>query len=227
MRTPEPADRSDRTDDLPPKPMLRGRLHQVAFVVWVPASLTLVALGRTTAARAATAVYAAAMLALYGVSAAYHRVPWTPRARRWMRRLDHSMIFVFIAGTYTPLSVLGLGGAWRVSILAAVWGAAAVGVALKMSRLGLASRAGTALYIALGWTAIVAMPQLVRTLSASAITLLFIGGALYTTGAIVYARRRPDPVPAVFGFHEVYHAFVIGGSVCHYAVILRLAASGP
>jgi hemolysin III len=187
--------------------------------------VTLVALGRTGRARAAAGIYAVGVMALYGVSASYHRLDWSERARQWMRRIDHSTIFLFIAATYTPLSVLALHGAWRVSILAAVWGVAAIGVTLKMTRLKAASRAGTAMYVALGWTAIVAMPQLVRDLSASAIALLFIGGALYTTGAIIYALRRPDPDPRVFGYHELYHSFVIVGSLCHYAMIMSLAVS--
>jgi hemolysin III len=213
-------------DVQPVKPSWRGRLHQIAFFFWVPAGVTLVAVGRTAAARAASAVYAVSVMALYGVSASYHRIPWSPAARQWMRRLDHSTIFVFIAGTYTPLSVLALHGTWRISILAAVWGAAAVGVVLKMTRLRAASSAGTAVYVALGWVAVVALPQLVRDLSVTGITLLFLGGILYTTGAIVYAVRKPDPNPRAFGYHEIYHSFVIGGSVCHFVVILRLALTG-
>ncbi|MGZ4140649.1 MAG: PAQR family membrane homeostasis protein TrhA [Actinomycetota bacterium] len=208
-----------------PRPRLRGRLHQIAFIFSIPAGVAVVALGRTGRARAAVSVYAVGIMALYGVSAAYHRIPWSPRARQLMRRLDHSTIFLFIAATYTPFSVLALQGAWRVSILAAVWGIAAIGVALKMTRLKAASRAGTAMYVALGWTAIVALPQLVKDLSAASIALLFIGGALYTTGAIIYALRRPDPDPQVFGYHELYHSFVIVGSLCHYAMIVSLAVS--
>ncbi|MGZ4104262.1 MAG: PAQR family membrane homeostasis protein TrhA [Actinomycetota bacterium] len=212
-------------NDAMPRPRLRGRLHQIAFIFSIPAGVAVVALGRTGRARAAVSVYAVAIMALYGVSAAYHRIPWSPRARQLMRRLDHSTIFLFIAATYTPFSVLALQGAWRVSILAAVWGIAAIGVALKMTRLKAASRAGTAMYVALGWTAIVALPQLVKDLSAASIALLFIGGALYTTGAIIYALRRPDPDPQVFGYHELYHSFVIVGSLCHYAMIVSLAVS--
>ncbi|MGZ4145876.1 MAG: PAQR family membrane homeostasis protein TrhA [Actinomycetota bacterium] len=212
-------------NDAMPRPRLRGRLHQIAFIFSIPAGVAVVALGRTGRARAAASVYAVGIMALYGVSAAYHRIPWSPRARQLMRRLDHSTIFLFIAATYTPFSVLALQGAWRVSILAAVWGIAAIGVALKMTRLKAASRAGTAMYVALGWTAIVALPQLVKDLSAASIALLFIGGALYTTGAIIYALRRPDPDPQVFGYHELYHSFVIVGSLCHYAMIVSLAVS--
>src|SRR5437867_998995 len=193
------------------KPRLRGRLHQIAFLCAIPAGITLVALGRTGRARAAAAVYALGFIALYGVSASYHRIQWSPRARQWMRKLDHSTIFIFIAATYTPFSVLALRGAWRVSILATVWGVAAVGVVLKMVRLRAASRAGTAMYVALGWTAIIALPQLMHDMSPLEIAFLFVGGALYTAGAIIYARRRPDPNPRVFGYHEIYHAFVIIG----------------
>jgi hemolysin III len=207
------------------KPRMRGRLHQIAFIVSIPLGIVLVAAGRSSQARAAAAIYAIGLLALYGVSASYHRFPWSPQARVRMRKLDHSTIFVFIAATYTPFSVLALDGAWRISILATVWGVAAVGVALKMLRLRAASRAGTAMYVALGWTAIVAMPQLVRNLSPIQIACLFAGGALYTAGAIVYARRKPDPNPRVFGYHEIYHAFVIVGSLFHYALIMQLSVT--
>jgi len=204
---------------------MRGRLHQIAFICSIPAGVTLVALGKTGRARAAAGIYAVGVIALYGVSASYHRINWSPGARQWMRRLDHSTIFIFIAATYTPFSVLALHGAWRVSILAAVWGAAWVGVVLKMLRLRAASRAGTALYVALGWTAVVALPQLVRNLSAVDVALLFLGGALYTTGAIIYALKRPNPDPRVFGYHELYHSFVIVGSLCHYVMIMLLTVS--
>jgi hemolysin III len=205
------------------KPRLRGRLHQVAFICAIPAGLWLVAIGSSARVRSAVAVYALGVIALYGVSASYHRFPWSPSARVIMRKLDHSTIFVFIAATYTPFSLLALQGTWRVSILAAVWGIATLGVTLKLIRLRATSRAGTAMYIAMGWTAIIAMPQLVRELTRPEVALLIGGGLLYTTGAIVYALKRPDPDPAVFGYHEVYHSFVIAGSLCHYFAILMLA----
>src|SRR2546425_2804447 len=157
------------------KPRLRGRLHQAAFFFSIPLSVVLVAVGHTAKARAAAAIYAVGMIALYGVSASYHRLPWSPRAKLRMRKLDHSTIFVFIAATYTPFSVLALQGAWRVSILATVWGVAAVGVVLKLLRLRAASRAGTVMYVALGWTAIIALPQLVRDFTPVEIAFLFVG----------------------------------------------------
>jgi hemolysin III len=206
-----------------PKPSLRGRLHQIAFIVWIPAGITLVALGRTALARVAAAIYSVSVLALYGVSAAYHRLPWSPRARRWMRRLDHSTIFILIAGSYTPLGLLALHHAWRVSILATVWGVALVGILLKMIHLEKMDRIGMVLYIVLGWTALIALPEIMRSLGPAPIVLLFAGGILYTVGAIFFALHRPHLNPKVFGYHEMWHSMVIGGSVCHYAMILLLA----
>ena len=207
----------------PIKPRLRGRLHQIAFIVWIPAGITLVAVGRTALARVAAAIYSVSVLALYGVSASYHRLTWSPRARRWMRRLDHSTIFILIAGSYTPLGLLALHHAWRVSILATVWGVALVGIVLKLVHIEKMDRIGMVLYIGLGWTAVVALPQMIRSLGTASIVLLFTGGILYTVGAIFFALHRPDPNPRVFGYHEVWHSMVIGGSVCHYAMILLLA----
>lgn len=186
--------------------------------------VTLVALAQTGPARAATAVYAVSVMALYGVSGTYHRLPWSPRARQRMRRLDHSMIFVLIAGTYTPLSLLALRGAWRVSVLSAVWGAALLGTLLKMLRFDRMHRSmGILLYLALGWTALVVLPQALPHLGAASTVLLFTGGIFYTMGAVFFGLRWPDPDPRVFGYHEVWHSMVIGGSVCHYAMILLLA----
>jgi hemolysin III len=206
-----------------PKPSLRGRLHQIAFIVWIPAGITLVALGRTALARVAAAIYSVSVLALYGVSASYHRLPWSPRARRWMRRLDHSTIFILIAGSYTPLGLLALHHAWRIAILATVWGVALVGILLKMIHLEKMDRIGMVLYIALGWTALIALPEIMRSLGPAPIVLLFTGGVLYTVGAIFFALHRPNLNPKVFGYHEMWHSMVIGGSACHYAMILLLA----
>lgn len=209
--------------DAPPlKPRLRGRIHQVAFIVSIPAGIVLVALGRTPVARASTAVYAVTLAAMLGTSASYHRYPWSPAAHERMQRLDHSMIFLLIAGTYTPFSALALHGAWQTAILSFVWTGAVVGIALKHLRLrGLQAVTGT-LYVTLGWLAIVAMPQFVNGLPVAATVLLFAGGLLYTAGAIVLLRRRPDPFPAVFGYHEIWHVMVTSAVLCHYVAILVL-----
>jgi len=193
--------------------------------VWIPAGITLVAMGRTALARIAAGIYALSVLVLYGVSASYHRLPWSPRARRWMRRLDHSSIFILIAGSYTPLSLLALHHAWRVSILASVWGVALAGITLKMVHLERMDRIGMVLYIALGWTALIALPEILRGLRPASAVLLFAGGILYTVGAVLFALRRPDPNPRVFGYHEVWHSMVIGGSLCHYVMVMLLAVA--
>jgi hemolysin III len=204
------------------KPKLRGRLHQVAFFVSIPAGIALVALARATTARVGAGVFAATLTGLYGVSAAYHRGRWSVGAQRLMRHLDHSMIFVFIAGSYTPVTLLALRPAWGITLLVLAWSGAAVGVLITVLRLERWHRLGFALYLVLGWLAIVAAPQLVHSLSRMELTLLVIGGMLYTVGAVVLARKRPDPDPAVFGYHEVWHTFVVGAATCHYALVLLL-----
>ena len=202
------------------KPLLRGRLHQAAFFAAIPAAVVLVAVAPTTVARVAGTVYAASLVGLYGSSAAYHRLRWSRRALQRMKRLDHSMIFVLIAGTYTPFSLLVLHGAWSVAILATVWAGAAVGVALKLLRIDGMRLATGALYGTLGWLAILTAPQAVRGMSPTALGLLIAGGLMYTVGAVVLARRRPDPSPRVFGYHEIWHSFVVAAGACQYAAIL-------
>jgi hemolysin III len=204
------------------KPKLRGRLHQVAFFVSIPAGIALVALARGTTARVGAGVFAATLTGLYGVSAAYHRGRWSVGAQRLMKHLDHSMIFVFIAGSYTPITLLALRPAWGITLLVLAWSGAAIGVLVTVLRLERWHRLGFAMYLVLGWLAIVAAPQLAHSLSRSELALLVIGGMLYTVGAVVLARKRPDPRPMVFGYHEVWHTFVVGAAACHYALVLQL-----
>jgi hemolysin III len=201
-------------------PQLRGRFHQIAFFVSLPAGAAAVAVAPTVATTLATLVFAIGVSGMFGASAAYHRLHWTPVGRDRIRRLDHSMIFVAIAGTYTPVTLVVLDGSFEIAALAAVWAVAAAGVALKvfvMHRLNVLS---AAMYPILGWAAVVALPQILREINAAAVALMFAGGLLYTVGAIVLARRRPDPDPLVFGYHEVWHAFVVGGWACHYAMVM-------
>jgi hemolysin III len=202
------------------KPRLRGVSHQWAFFVALAAGAGLVAAAPTGRARLATAVYAASVAGLFGASALYHRVTWTSAgARRWMRRLDHSMIFVLIAGTYTPFALLVLHGTLAHVILAVVWGGALLGVVLKLAWIDAPKWLIAATYVALGWVAVAAFPQLVSELGVVAVLLVAAGGLLYTAGAVVYALRRPDPVPTVFGYHEVFHALVILAAALQYGVI--------
>ena len=193
------------------RPRLRGRLHQVAFFVSLPAGITLVALAGGVAARVGAAVFATTLTGLFGVSMAYHRGRWSDRARLVMKHVDHSMIFVFIAGSYTPVTLLALA-----------WTGAAVGVVVTVWRLERWHALGFAMYLTLGWLAVVAAPQLARSLSRPELALLAAGGVLYTVGAIVLARKRPDPNPRVFGYHEVWHSFVVGASACHFTLVLLL-----
>jgi hemolysin III len=205
---------------MPPRPRMRGRIHQVAFFVSIPAGLVLVKIAQGAAATAVAVIYAVSLSAVFGASAAYHRGAWSPRARRWMKRMDHSLIFVLIAGSYTPVSVLALQGPWEAVVLSIVWTMAAVGITLKMvSPDGLSVLSAT-LYMVMGWFALVAAPQLVRGMEPAELILLVSGGLLYTAGAIVFATRRPDPRPEVFGYHEIWHSFMVAAAGCHYVMIL-------
>jgi hemolysin III len=205
---------------IPVKPRLRGWLHEVAFFVSIPAGVTLAVLAAGARARTAAIIYAVSLTALFGASAAYHRVNWSPEALRRMKRVDHSMIFVLIAGSYTPMCLLVLHDAWAFVMLSLVWTGAAVGIVLKNIRIDGFRVLSGFLYIALGWVALFALPQLVRELSPAAIVLLAVGGVLYTVGAIVLARHHPDPAPATFGYHELWHALIVAAAACHYAMIM-------
>jgi hemolysin III len=201
---------------------MRGRIHQVAFFVSVPAAIALIALAHGTAATIAATIYGVALVGVFASSAAYHRGRWTPRARLNMRRLDHSMIFVLIAASYTPVALLALDGPWQAVLLSLVWVGAAVGVTMKVARPdGLSATTG-ALYVVLGWIALIALPQLIRGLAAPAVVLMIAGGVLYTAGAIVFAIKRPDPSPAVFGYHEIWHAFMVAAATCHFFLVLLI-----
>lgn len=204
------------------KPRMRGRLHQIAFFISLPAGVALIAVAGTGEARAGAAVFAASLAGVFGSSAAYHRIPWSDTARRRMKRLDHSMIFILIAGTYTPVCLLGLGGGWGVALLATVWAGAIAGIVLKQVDVDGLHRLTGFLYIALGWTAVIMLPTLFNSVSPATFALVIAGGLLYTLGAIVFARKRPDPNPAIFGYHEIWHAFTAGAGLCHYLAILLL-----
>jgi hemolysin III len=202
------------------KPRLRGVLHQWAFFVAVVAGAVLVLVAPSGRATLATAIYAVTVAGLFGVSATYHRVDWvSTTARRWMRRLDHSMIFLLIAGTYTPFALLALHGGLATAILIVVWSGAFAGIVLNLVWIDAPKWLTAVVYVALGWVAIVAFPTLFDQLGAIATLLVGLGGILYTLGAVVYATRKPDPSPAVFGYHEIFHALVIAAAAVQYSVI--------
>ena len=207
------------------RPRLRGRFHQVAFFVTIPAGIVLVALGPHASAKTAAVVFSATLAAMFGTSAALHRRDWPERARRTMRRLDHSVIYLLIAGTFTAFAIVALRGTMATVLFAVVWIGAIVGIVLKLFLFDRLAWLGAALYIVLGWAAVPAAPQIVSNVGLAATILLFSGGVLYTVGAVVLFTRRPDPVPAVFGYHEVWHSMVIGASLCHYAMFVLIFTS--
>jgi hemolysin III len=207
------------------KPRWRGVLHQIAFFLSIPQGIALVVAAAGWLALVATAVYALSLSALYGVSSAYHRRAWSPRALVRMQRLDHSMIFVLIAGTYTAVCLLVLHHVWAYIVLALVWVGALAGIAMKLWGMERTRRITGAMYIVLGWLAVLIAPLLVTRMSALVLVLVGVGGVLYTLGAIVLLRRRPDPSPLVFGYHEVWHVMVVAAAACHYAAIFLLVLS--
>ena len=207
---------------LPSKPRLRGWFHEIAFFVSIPTGIALVALARGAAAEVSAAIFATGLTGLYGVSAIYHRGRWSPRTERVMKYLDHSMIFVLIAASYTPITLLALRPALGITLLVLAWTGAVVGIFVTIARLERWRGLGLAMYLGLGWLAVVAAPQLAASLSGLELVLLFGGGVLYTVGAVVLASNRPNPWPATFGYHEVWHAFVVGAGACHYALVLLL-----
>lgn len=204
------------------RPRLRGVIHHYAFYASLFAGVVLVLRATSREALVTAAIYGASLSALLGVSALYHRVTWSPAARRWMSRLDHSMINVLIAGTYTPFGVLGVPGALATTLLSVVWGGAIVSILVHLVWLDAPKWLSAALYVALGWVGVTAMPTLVETSGWTPTALLLAGGILYSLGALVYALRRPDPAPAVFGYHEIFHALVVVAAVAHWAAVAMI-----
>jgi hemolysin III len=210
-----------------PKPRLRGVSHQWAFFVSLVTGAALVIAAPEGEPRVAAAIYAGSVAALFGTSALYHRITWASQAaRRWMRRLDHSMIFLLIAGTYTPFALLVLDGALAAAILIVVWAGALGGIVLKLVWLDAPKPVVAVIYVCLGWVAVAAFPDLLSELGVTGTALVAAGGVLYTLGALVYAFQRPDPAPSVFGYHEVFHALVIAAAALQYAVVAFFVIPG-
>jgi hemolysin III len=201
------------------KPKLRGVSHQYAFFVSLVCGLTLILAASDGRARLAASIYAVAVSALFGTSALYHRITWRPKARRWMRRLDHSMIFVMIAGTYTPVALLALKGPLASTILIVLWAGALGGVVFKLLWIDAPKWFFAGVYVVLGLVSAAVFGQLPATIGWFGVLGLALGGLLYVLGAIVYASGRPNPWPKVFGYHEIFHALVIVAAALQYAVI--------
>ena len=201
------------------KPRLRGVLHEAAFAISLVTGTVLVCLADGTRARVAAAVYGGSVALLFGTSAAYHRGRWSPRAHDLMARLDHSMIFVLIAGSYTPFALLLLHGTLQAVVLGVVWGGALLGVLLRNVFRQPPRWLFVGLYLALGWVALGIIPDVLRRGGIAVLVLLLVGGLFYSLGAVVYALRRPDPSPRWFGFHEIFHALTLLAFVSHYVAV--------
>jgi len=201
------------------RPLLRGVIHQAGFTVSLVVGTLLIVGADGPRAHVAASVFASSVAICFGASALYHRVTWTPSVRLWMRRIDHAGIYVLIAGTYTAVCLLALQGAWRWTVLSIVWAGAVAAIVLKFAWVGAPKWLAAAIGLALGWVGVVAFPKLASTLDPAAVVLLGVGGLVYTAGAVVYVRRKPNPAPAVFGYHEVFHALTIVAVACQYVAI--------
>ena len=207
-------------DELPPKPLLRGWSHVVAFVGFAVLGTLLVGLPDVTwSQRLWLLIYVLGTLAMLGVSSVYHRLAWSPEARAIVRKLDHSTIFLAIAGAYTPVMAVALSGWRHPTVLIVAWGGALVGITLQWLRIHVPRALFTAVYVVVGWSSALAFGQLLHVLGGLGFGLLLGGGLAYTLGAVVYAAKWPDPWPRVFGFHEVFHLCTIFGVGCHLACI--------
>lgn len=204
------------------KPRLRGRLHQVMFWVSLPAGVAVIAVARDTLTTTGATLYAISLAALFGASAAYHRGSWSPAVKVRMQRLDRAMIFVLIAGSYTPIVLVALRPAWGITMMIAAWTLAAVGVAITLVHWDFMSRNGGIFYVVFGWLLAVALPVIMRTLTRAELLLLVAGGLVYTIGAIGFGLRRPQLSPNVFGYHEAWHVMTVVAAICHYALVVSL-----
>ena len=194
-------------------------MHVVAFLLAIPGGVLLIVQANGASATVAACIYGASLVLGFGTSAGYHRLARRERTQAIMQRLDHSMIFVLIAGSDTPICLLGLPTSWGIPLLCVVWVGAAVGILLKQFAFERLRVLEYALYPILGWIVVIAAPQLMRSMSATALSLLLAGGVLYTIGIPVLARERPNPWPRTFGYHEIWHTFTVAAGACHFVAI--------
>jgi hemolysin III len=201
------------------RPRLRGVLHEAAFGVALVVGALLIVGADGDRASAAAAVFAGSVAAMLGASALYHRRTWSPRVRPWMRRIDHAGVYLLIAGTYTPVGLLSLQGTLQKVVLGLVWSGAGAAILLKFVWVRAPKWLSAVIGVALGWSGVAALPRLEHVAGPAAVALLGAGGLVYTLGAVVYARRRPDPRPTVFGYHELFHALTLVALTCQYIAI--------
>jgi hemolysin III len=205
------------------KPRLRGVLHAAAFVVALPLGVLLGLYADTGRERLAVIAFASTVALMFGLSGLYHRGNWSLTLRRWLRTLDHAGIFILIAGTYTAFGLLVLHGVWRWIVLAIVWTGAVCAVVLNIAWPSIPKWLSGVIAVALGWVGVLVAPQLVTELGAGGLALVAAGGLAYTAGAVIFATRRPNPFPATFGYHEVFHVLVIAAVACHYLALAFFA----
>jgi len=201
------------------KPRLRGLSHAAAFLAAVPLGILIILEAETSLGRAAAVVFAASVAVMFGASALYHSPNWPEAPRRWLRRFDHAGIYGLIAGTYTAFGLLALSGYWSWVVLSIVWAGALAAIVFKFAWIDAPKWISAVIGVALGWIGVIVFPQLLGEIGVAASILVLAGGLLYTLGALVYAFRRPDPLPAVFGFHEVFHVLVIAAVACQYSAV--------
>lgn len=199
-------------------------MHAVAFAAAIPAGITLIAVSDRAAARTSAALYAASLAIMFGMSAAYHRLAKSERSRRRMQRLDHAGIFLLIAGTYVPITVLVFPPKWGIPVMAVIASAAVLGVVLKLAAFERANWLGYLLYPAMGWAAVATLPVMIDRLTGTQLFLVIAGGLVYSLGIPVLFRRRPDPWPTTFGYHEIWHSFVVVAAALHFAAVASIVA---
>jgi hemolysin III len=200
------------------KPKLRGVFHELGFYAAVAVGVVVVITAEPGRARMAGLIFASCVAVCFGASAVYHRPTWRPRARAWLARLDHAGIYLLIAGSYAPFGLIVLSRGWAIPVLAIVWGGALVAIVMKLFWVHAPKRLSAAIGLTLGWVGVVAFPQLLK-LSPVAVVLVVTSGILYTAGAVVYARRHPDPRPHIFGYHELFHVLTVAAVACEYVVV--------
>jgi hemolysin III len=200
------------------KPRLRGVFHEVGFYAAVGAGIALVLTAEDGRSRASAAVFSGCVAACFGASALYHRPTWRPNVRAWLARLDHGGVYLLIAGTYVPFGLLVMSTEWAVPVLSVVWGGALIAILVKLLWVDAPKWLSATIGLGLGWVGAAAFPQLLKV-QPFGVLLVIAGGLLYTAGAVVYARRRPDPFPQVFGYHELFHVLTLAAVTCHYAAI--------
>ena len=200
------------------RPLLRGALHGVAFAAALAVGVLLVVFSRESRILPA-AVFAASAALMIGTSTIYHRITWSPKARLRMRRADHAGIFLLIAGTYTPVALISLSGTWRPTVMAVVWSGAIAAIISKVCWVAAPKWLSAVLGLALGWVGVIVLPRFAHHEGVAPVILLAAGGLAYTAGAVVYALKRPDPIPRIFGYHELFHALTIVALACQYVAV--------